>query len=67
MHCLDESQDLQMWGNWNTDYGQNLMVVFEKCDIAKRPKGAKCKSEKEIEEWMRYKYILLLENEAQFI
>ena len=43
------------------------MVVFEKCDITKRPKGAKCKSEAEIEAWMGYKYILLKMNQARFI
>ena len=43
------------------------MVVFEKCDISKRPKGAKCKSEKEIEAWMGFKYIYLTINEARFI
>lgn len=43
------------------------MVVFEKCDVLKRPKGAKCKSDSQIEEWMLFKYILTLENEANFI
>ena len=65
--CLDESQDLKLWGNYNTDQAQNLMIVFEKCDITKRPKGAKCKTEKEIETWMDYKYIGLVMNEARFV
>lgn len=43
------------------------MVVFEKCDITKRPKGAKCKSEAEIEAWMAYKYFAVVINEARFI
>ena len=43
------------------------MVVFEKCDITKRPAGSKCKSEPEIEAWMEFNYILMLTNEARFI
>lgn len=43
------------------------MVVFDKCDVAKRPKGAKCKSEAEIEAWMTSKYIFVTMNEARFI
>lgn len=43
------------------------MVVFEKCNIATRPKGAKCKSEAEIEAWMGFKYLFLTINEARFI
>ena len=43
------------------------MVVFEKCDITKRPEGAKCKTEEEIEAWMAFKYILLCNNDARFI
>ena len=45
------------------------MVVFEKCNNETRAlKGLEqCKSETEIAEWMVYKYIITLTNEAQFI
>ena len=67
MRCLDKSQNLELWGNYNTGQAQNLKIVFEKCDIAKRPKGAKCKTEDEISAWMEGKYIALIFNEARFI
>ena len=43
------------------------MVVFEKCDAKKLAPGLKCKSEAEIAQWMEFKYIVVLENEAKFI
>ena len=43
------------------------MVVFEKCDAKKLAPGLKCKSEAEIAQWMAFKYMVVLENEAKFI
>ena len=67
MRCIKNLDDLKMWGNFDSNTASNLMIVFEKCDIGKRPPGAKCKGEREIEEWMQFKYIATLENEAKFI
>lgn len=67
MRCLADYKELSMFGDYDTDKAANLMVVFEKCDLTKRAPGEKCKSEKQIEDWMLYKYIVLLENEAKFI
>ena len=61
MKCIRE--DYQILGNFNTNMASNLMVVFEKCDPTQRS----CKSEEEIEKWMRFKYILILLNEKLFI
>ena len=44
------------------------MVVFDRCDSEKRAKiGLKCKSETEIDEWLRFKYIIVRENTRQFV
>lgn len=67
MRCIKNLNDLKIWGNYDTDLASNLMVVFEKCDIEKRPPGAKCKTEAQIEEWMAFKYIFTLENEIKFV
>ena len=67
MRCLDKSQNLEIWGNYNTDQTQSLKIIFEKCDLAKRPNGAKCKTETEIAAWMEGKSIVLIHNEARFI
>ena len=39
------------------------MLVFEKCDPEKR----RCKSEQEIDEWLEFKYIMVIENTKTFI
>ena len=67
MRCIKNLDELKIWGDYDTNKASNLMVVFEKCDITKRPPGQKCKSETEIEEWMAFKYIVTLENEKKFI
>lgn len=67
MRCIKNLDELEIWGDYDTDKASNLMIVFEKCDISKRPAGAKCKTEREIEEWMEFKYIVTLENESKFI
>ena len=41
------------------------MVVFEKCDSKAKPNY--CKSDEEINKWLQFKYIVLLENEKKFI
>ena len=67
MQCLAEAEQLNMWGNYDSDKASNLMVVFEKCDVTKRAPGQKCKSEPEIEAWMEGKYMIILENQAKFV
>ena len=67
MRCLADLKELEMFGDYDTNKASNLMVVFEKCDLAKRAQREKCKNEKEIADWMVYKYIVILENEAKFI
>ena len=44
-----------------------MKIVFEKCDITKRPRRAKCKTEAEIDAWMQEKSLILVINEARFI
>ena len=54
--CIDEPYDV--YGDYNSNAAGNLMVVFDKCDPAKQEDGF-CKSEKEIAEWLEFKYILI--------
>ena len=63
LKCITDDKT-KIKGNYNTHIAQNLMVVFEKCDI-KTQKA--CKSEEEISEWMQNKYILTLTNIKSFI
>jgi len=59
---------MTLFGNYDTSLASNLMIVFEKCDPQKRAlEGLKCKSAAEIDEWLEFKYFLVLENGRQFV
>ena len=45
LKCISPDQNVTLFGNYDTNQGQNLMVVFEKCDRFLRDT---CKSEDEI-------------------
>ena len=61
MKCIDEAYEV--WGTYSADETSNLMVVFDRCDSTKRT----CKSEMEIDKWLEFKYIILLQNERQYL
>ena len=53
MKCIAEPY--KIWGDYNSDITTNLMIVFEKCD----PKLRECESDAVINEWMKFKYLLV--------
>ena len=55
-------EDIQITGSYETEHGGNLMIVFERCD----PEKTTCKSETEIDEWLQYRWIVVLENRKEF-
>jgi len=61
MQCIDEPYAL--YGDFDTNIAHNLMVTFTKCD----PEVRTCKSKEEIDQWLDFKYILLLENEQKYL
>lgn len=65
MQCISDTDDLKLWGNYDTSNARNLMIVFEKCNNA--TSLSICKSDAEINEWMRYKYILTYVNQKKFV
>ena len=68
MLCFEDNADMKLWGNYDTSSARNLMLVFEKCDNSTRSNTEEpCKSEAEIDDWMRFKYILLYMNEFKFV
>ena len=46
MRCLTKPEQLSLWGNFDTSYASNLMIVFEKCSNS--TSSVPCKTEKEI-------------------
>ena len=65
LQCIDNIDDLRLWGNYNTPDTRNLMIVFDKCNNATSP--VICKSDAEIKEWMRFKYILTYFNQKKLV
>lgn len=39
MRCIKNPDELILYGDYDTNKASNLMVVFELCDIEKRPPG----------------------------
>lgn len=61
MKCIDE--DMAIYGDFNANIAASLMVVFEKCDPEKR----QCADKTTIDEWMKFKYIITVENEENYL
>ena len=61
LQCTD--QPLNLIGNFNTGTAQLILIMFEKCDSTKRKT---CKSNAEVREWMKNKYIILVYNRQLF-
>lgn len=60
MLCVDE-KDMAINGDQNSDKARLLTVQLKRCS------GDGCKTEKEIQEYFREKWIVLLVNEARFV
>jgi len=61
MNCLDTTFELR--GNWNTSEAKLLVIDFEPCNPEERDT---CKSEEEIRQWLRDKYIMVVYNTQIF-
>ena len=63
MKCLDEDS-LDLFGNFDSYAGSNLLVTLEKCDPEERDD---CKDDAVIDEWLAFKYIVILQNSEKFV
>lgn len=54
-----------MWGNYDTSVAANLVITFDRCNNA--TSSVLCKSEEEITDWLRFKYIFFAYNNKRFI
>jgi len=66
--CLKNTDDLRIKGNYDSSRAAQLMVIFEKCNPqARAKKGLRCKTDAEIDQWLEFKYLFVLENGRQFV
>jgi len=56
--CSDDN--LKLRGDWDSPIGSQFIIQFEKCDNSTA--NGTCKSDEEIREWMKSKYLYLLIN-----
>ena len=61
--CLDEEY-IRIQGDYNSGMTRSFVIQFEKCDQEKY--DGVCKSDEEIEKWMRRKFILSYSNQKSF-
>ena len=65
--CIDS--DLQLQGDYNSDKASLFKIVMKTCspdDEHIIALGKTCKSEDEIKEWMKRKYVVVLNNQQRF-
>ena len=60
---MDPSQ-IEVQGSYNSPKARHLKLMFEKCD--KSTFFHKCKTDREISNWLKRKFILVLENQTRF-
>ena len=61
--CVAEPEDLFINGNFDTNQGTALLVVFETCDDENLPEGVEqCASRQDRDDWMSARYFVTLEN-----
>lgn len=56
---------MKLWGNYDTGDAKNFMIVFEKCKNA--TSSVTCKSNEDINKWMKSKYLITLLNQKKFV
>ena len=57
-----------MKGNYDLGYGSFMRVMFRKCSHADEVSlGIECKTDEQIANWLKGKYLLLVQNEKSFI
>ena len=61
MKCIQEPY--KVYGDYNAAEAANLQAVFVKCDPGKRDD---CKSQSEIDQWLEFKYFVMLENQQSY-
>ena len=50
---------IEIQGDYNSNKARHLKIMFEKCDPELNPEGF-CKTESEINTWLKRKFIIIL-------
>ena len=60
LKCFEDPSKVNIAGNFDSQAAYNMMVVLEKCD--NKTSNNSCKSPEAIDDWLTWKYILLVQN-----
>ena len=63
--CTDQS-DMMIRGDYNSQTAQILVIEFNRCHNKTSADSVVCKSEQEINEFIKGKYLTILSNEIRF-
>ena len=63
MKCIDED-GINVFGDYNSPKARQFVLLFEKCDNSTY-EGV-CKSEEQINSWVRRKFVLIAHNDMRF-
>ena len=58
-----EPKQIEVQGDYNSVKARHLKIMFEKCDSNLVDN---CKTDEEITEWMKRKFVVVLENQTRF-
>ena len=61
LYCLDDPLDWHLNGSYSSKKGSNLSIKVRKCTGR-----ASCKTEEEIEEYIKDKAFILFENKSEY-
>ena len=59
-----KSEEINVQGDYNSVRTRTFMIQFEKCNPS--TSAVSCKSETQIQDWLRDKYILTFKNQRRF-
>ena len=58
--CIEDEQ-LELYGDWNSDSARTIQISLERCS-----REAYCKSDEEIDQFLKGTYLMLLNNQIRF-
>ena len=58
--CIEEEQ-LELYGDWNSEKARTIQISLKRCSGQ-----AYCKTDEEIDQFLKGKYLLLLNNQIRF-
>ena len=66
LKCLDQDQQIEVQGDYNSAYARSVILLFERCTNSTYTGEGACKSDEYITEWLKRKFVLVAQNNERF-